>query len=181
MLSEGMISLGYSWALASSQLDLGDIYCTYYSKDTVLCAMEEIGKNSSLLSKSLKSSRKGQLCLLQICHGHPLVFLTSVNGAIICFITKAKNLGIILYSPLPNLNIHFINKSYRLYTKAYHEFAFLPPSLSPPPISFLLLKEITSKKTTKFTTNAEQSSIKWTETFKKLSSPRRQREGYTER
>lgn len=54
MLSEGMISLGYSWALASSQLDLGDIYCTYYSKDTVLCAMEEIGKKLFSALKELK-------------------------------------------------------------------------------------------------------------------------------
>lgn len=36
MLSEGMISLGQSWAVASSQFNLGDIYCTYYSKDTAL-------------------------------------------------------------------------------------------------------------------------------------------------
>lgn len=43
MLSEGMISLGQSWAGTSSQFNLGDIYCTQYSKNTVLCVMKEIG------------------------------------------------------------------------------------------------------------------------------------------
>lgn len=79
MLSEGMISLGQSWAGASSQFNLGDIYCTYYSKNTVLCVMKEVG--ATVLSKSLKSNREDQLCSVQTCHLHPSVFWTSVGGA----------------------------------------------------------------------------------------------------
>lgn len=106
-----MISLGQSWAVVSSQFNLGDIYCTYYSKGSVLCAMEDI--NSSLLSKSLKSSKKDQLCSLQICPLQPLVFLIPVNGATIHYITEAKNLKAILYTLFFTLYIPFLSKSFR--------------------------------------------------------------------
>lgn len=76
MLSEGMISLGQSWAGASSQFNLGDIYHT--SPKTLLCAMKEIG--ATVLSKCLTSSRKDQFCPLHTCHPHLPGFWTSAEG-----------------------------------------------------------------------------------------------------
>lgn len=102
-----MISLGQSWAVASSQFNLGDIYCTYYSKDTALWYGRNQIKLFSAL-KELKIQQKVQLCPFQICHPHPPVFSASANGATIYYVTKVKNVHATRYSLLFTPHIHFL-------------------------------------------------------------------------